>query len=388
MRIGIVNRADVSDVSSLSGYPYFMAKALEKHVGEVVYLSPDKSLLTRTIETAGKALNRFSHATTGRRISPDHHRILSMRLAQVFGQRLAHSNCDVIFAPVASAEIAYLTTNIPIIYFTDLNFADIIDYYPGCSQMFEFARLEADRIDSAAIAKASALIYPSKWAAKTAIEHYKADSRTVHCIPLGANFDAGDIPSRQVALQHSLDRGIALLWVGVDWERKGGVVAYECLLELLDKGKDASMVVCGCVPPARYRHPKLEVIPFLNKHDSVQRRRLSQLFLGANFFLFPTLAEAYGIVLCEASAHGLPSLARDTGGTGGAVADGENGFLMPWDATGEQYAEKIMSIVENRTVYDGLVRSSRKLYEERLNWDAWGCAVAPIFRSAVEEGRR
>jgi hypothetical protein len=61
---------------------------------------------------------------------------------------------------------------------------------------------------------------------------------------------------------------------------------------------------------------------------------------------------------------------------------------MPRDATGERYAQKIISIVENRTVYDGLVRSSRKLYEEKLNWDAWGRAVAPIFKSAVEEGRR
>jgi glycosyltransferase involved in cell wall biosynthesis len=388
MKIGIINRADVSDVSSLSGYPYFMARALAKQVGELVYLSPDKSVLTRTIETAGKALNKLSYASTGRRISPDHHRILSKRLAQVFGRRLAQSSCDVIFAPVASSEIAYLTTNIPIIYFTDLNFADIIDYYPGCSHLFEFARREADHIDSAAIARATALIYPSKWAAQTAIEHYKADSKKVHCIPLGANFDERDIPPRQVALQHSLDHGIALLWVGVDWERKGGVVAYECLLELLNKGTEAKLVVCGCVPPARYRHPKLEVIPFLNKHDSAHRKRLSQLFLDANFFLFPTIAEAYGIVLCEASAHGLPSLARDTGGTAGAVADGENGYLMPRDATGERYAQKIISIVENRTVYDGLVRSSRKLYEEKLNWDAWGRAVAPIFKSAVEEGRR
>jgi len=38
-------------------------------------------------------------------------------------------------------------------------------------------------------------------------------------------------------------------------------------------------------------------------------------------------------------------------------------------------------------VYDGLVRASRRVYEEKLNWDSWGRAVRPIFRAAVEEKR-
>jgi glycosyltransferase involved in cell wall biosynthesis len=387
MKIGIVQRADVADVRSLSGYPHFMAKTLEKHVGEVVYLSPDRTLLTKAIEKIGKALNRFCYTFAGRYISPDHNRILSKRLAHVFGLRLAEADCDVIFAPAASVEIAYLATRIPIIYFTDLNWANIVDYYPGLSPMFEFARLDAERIDSAAIAKAEALIYPSAWAARTAIEHYKADPRKIHCIPLGANFEEADIPPREATLQHSLDHGIALLWVGVDWERKGGGIAYDCLLALLNKGRSAKLVVCGCLPPKRYHHPKLEVIPFLNKRDPAQRQKLSQEFLGANFLLFPTTAEAYGIVVCEASAHGLPTLARDTGGTGGAVTNGENGYLLAPDAKGEQYAEKILSIVQDRRVYDGLVSRSRKAFEERLNWDAWGRSVAAIFKDVYAEKR-
>ena len=47
-------------------------------------------------------------------------------------------------------------------------------------------------------------------------------------------------------------------------------------------------------------------------------------------------------MLYEASAHALLSLARDTGGIAGAVADGENGYLLPPDAEGTQYAKKIL----------------------------------------------
>ena len=387
MRIGIVHRSNVAEVRALSGIPYFMVKALQEHVGEVVYLGPDESLLTSGIETAGRILNRISYTTVNRHISSDHHRVLSNRLAHTLGPRVVQSGCDVIFAPVASAEIAYLSVDIPIIYYSDATWANIVDYYPGCSSLFQFVRTEGDRIEAAAIGKADALIFPSMWAATAAIEHYKVDSRKVHYIPCGANFEQADIPPREAALQHSLDNGIDLLWIGVDWERKGGSIAYDCLMELLNQGVDARLVVCGCIPPKQYRHPKMEVIPFLSKRDPAQRRRLSQLFLDATFFLFPTMAEAFGIVLCEASAHGLPSLVRDTGGVGGALTDGENGYLMPPDTTGIQYADKIRQITANRAVYDGLVQASRKPYEDKLNWDAWGHAVKPIFEQVIQEER-
>jgi glycosyltransferase involved in cell wall biosynthesis len=129
------------------------------------------------------------------------------------------------------------------------------------------------------------------------------------------------------------------------------------------------------------------VIPFLSKRDPAQLQRLSRLFLVANFFLFPTMAEASAIVLCEASAHGLPALVRNTGGVGGVITDGENGYLLPADAEGKQYAERILEIVRDRSAYDDLVRRSRLAYEERLNWDAWGRAMRPIFEQMSEGSR-
>jgi len=385
MKIGVLHRLAVEDVRTLSGTPYFMAKSLARHVGAVSYLCPDRSFTTRALEFSGKALNRAGIAVMGRRIiSSDHNRILSKRLARVFDSRLAQSQCDVIFAPVASAEIAYLTTPIPIVYVTDMNWADIVDYYPGQSSLLEFARNEGEHIEAAAIAKASALVYPSEWAARTAVVHYGANSQKVYCVPFGANFEEADIPSREAALQHSLANGISLLWVGVDWQRKGGAIAYDCLLALLNKGVVAHLTVCGCVPPVRFRHPKVKLVPFLIKNDPAQRTQLSRLFLDANFFLFPTMADATPIVLCEASAHGLPSLVRNTGGVEGAVLDGVNGYLFSPEATGVEYAEKILSILRRPNAYEELVTSSRVLFEEKLNWDAWGRAVNPIFRAVVK----
>lgn len=388
MRIGVVHRSDLTDVRMLSGTPHFMIKALQKHVGEVVCLCPDQTLQTWLIETSEKCINRLSRALLGRHISSDHNGVLSKRLGRTFEPRILQAGCDVVFAPNASVEIACLSTTIPIVYLSDLNWADIVDYYPSCSGLYKFTQAEGERIEVAALTKASALIYPSAWAVKTAIEHYKAAPEEVHCIPYGANLEEADIPSREISLNHAIGREVNLLWVGVDWERKGGAIAYECLMELLRNGIEARLVVCGCIPPAQYRHPKVEMFSFLSKRDPAQRHKLSQLFLQANFFLFPTVAEAFGIVLCEASAYGVPSLASDTGGVGGALVNGENGYLLSADASGKQYAEKILEIIKCPGRYEELVRSSRRLYEEKLNWDAWGRAVRPIFTQFLAEGRR
>lgn len=382
MRIGIVQRDDTTNVLASSGTLYFMAKALERHVGEVVHLGPDTTRTSQVLLRGGQIVNRLTQAVLRRRLSPIHQRALTLHAARLFGPRIAAAGCDVLFAPFASVEIAALRTPLPIVYHTDMTWADAVDYYTIYTSLFGFARREGERIQQAALDKATASVFPSAWAARTAVEHYGIAPERVSVVPYGANFERDALPSREAALAHSLERGVHLLWIGVSWERKGGAIAFECLTELLRRGVEAHMVVCGCTPPPEYAHQRITVVAFLNKNDPEQRRRLSTLFLEANFFLFPTSTEALGIVLCEAGAHGLPSLVRHTGGVAGVIRDGVNGFLLAADAKGVAYAEKILQICRDDEAYGRMVLSSRQEYEERLNWDAWGRAVKPVFEAA------
>jgi glycosyltransferase involved in cell wall biosynthesis len=93
----------------------------------------------------------------------------------------------------------------------------------------------------------------------------------------------------------------------------------------------------------------------------------------------PTRAECYGIVFCEASAYGLPVVTTNTGGVSGAVKDGVNGFLLSVDADADEYAIKIMELFSNDEKYYSLVKSSRDLFEKKLNWDAWALEVKKII---------
>ena len=125
------------------------------------------------------------------------------------------------------------------------------------------------------------------------------------------------------------------------------------------------------------------MIPFLDKRFPENRRKLSELFLDAHFLLFPTRAEATGIVMCEASAHGTPALVSNTGGVGGALNDGINGFLMPFDADGRDYARKVMELVRDPARYKRLVETSRDEFELYLNWDSWGRSIRRVMEDVL-----
>jgi glycosyltransferase involved in cell wall biosynthesis len=125
-------------------------------------------------------------------------------------------------------------------------------------------------------------------------------------------------------------------------------------------------------------HDQVQVIPYLNKNEPQQRQQLEQLFLTSHFFIFPTRADCSPIVVCEASAYGLPILTTEVGGIPTIVENGKNGYMLPLSASGEDYARLIAEIVSDSTRYNQLVHSSRQEYDSRLNWERWAESFSEI----------
>ena len=82
-------------------------------------------------------------------------------------------------------------------------------------------------------------------------------------------------PERAAVLPRRLGSRIRLLMIGVLWDVKGGDIAFETLLRLLEDGFDAELTVVGCAPPAGISHSRLTVIPFLDKSVPAERERKS-----------------------------------------------------------------------------------------------------------------
>jgi glycosyltransferase involved in cell wall biosynthesis len=351
-----------------------MAQALQRHCGDLVPLGPlrPKTLLLK------KALRRGLKALTGRMYLFTHTVSLSKQMAGIVTKAMANQKFDLIFAPSGSGQIAHLNTDLPIVYSSDATFGLVLDYYPEFSNVVASCIPEAHAVEQLAIDRAKLILYSSTWAAGSAKKDYHADSAKVHVVPFGANLD--EAPAAASVLKKKTSSICKLLFVGADWEKKGGELALETVVELGRLSVAAELTIVGCCPPKTVRvPPNVQVIRFLNKNDVAQRQQLQQLYLDADFFLLPTRSECYGIVFCEAGAFGLPVIGTDTGGVSEIIHHGENGFLLPEGSRGSEYAKIIADTFRDRTKYEELQHNSRADFEKRLNWDAWGRAVAGLI---------
>ncbi len=359
---------------SWSGIVYYVAQTLQKYCGEVSYCSP--ALPCRKEELIARIVRGSSRILLKKGYNPSI--FLAKSYAKAGERWLAGQSFDLIVAPDGALDIPFLETDIPIVLVGGgATYGLLLDYYPRFSNLLKRSIYEMNTMYALALKKASAVIYSSAWGARSAVEDYGADPAKVHVIPFGANLD--EIPQREVALARKLSDRCRLLFLGVEWARKGGDIAFETLLKLEELGIAAELTVCGCTPPKAFAHERMKVIPFLDKNDERQCKELEKLFMMSDFLLLPTRADAYGLVFCEANAFGLPVITTSTGGVPEVVRDGENGFLLPYDARGAAYAEVIAQIYHDATRYAELVRASRTAFESRLNWDAWGVTINHIL---------
>lgn len=380
MRIAFLTRFNPYDGRSWSGILVHMVAALKRNCGDVTSLGPAGQILY----FAGRVIRRGILLPMGKNVDYTHTVLLSKALAPTFRRRLAKAAFDVIFAPVARTEVAFLETDIPIVYYTDLTARQFRDYARNLRGLTDWAVEQTEQLERRAFAKAKHAVFASEWAARSAVQDYHVHEDALSVVPMGANLD--EIPSfEQVAASRASgpSRTCRLLFIGVDWERKGGSIALDAMCKLRERGINADLTVVGCSPPKSSAHPNVHVIPFLDKSVPSQRSLLNQLLLDSDFMIFPTRREAYGVVCCEANAFGLPVIASDGGGV--PVWNGENGILLPVEAGGEEYANEIQALIENPARCRALAYSGRRMYEERLNWDAWGRSMSELFHKAISQ---
>ena len=357
---------DPLDVRAWSGTVHFMAKAFRDQGVGLDVVAP----LLRNRLLFRKALNRMrSMAMPGTFLPAERTLSMARRFAEQIGDRFRRGNGTVVFSP-GSIPVALLDPSIPHAFFADATFAGLLDEYPELEGYDEAAIAEGHELEEQALKGSSRVFYTSQWAARSAVERYGADPSRIRVLPFGPNL--GRLPDRDEVIRAVERRGMdrcELLFVGVTWERKGGPFAAEVAGLLNDRGIPTRLTVVGCTPPAPWSE-HVQVVPFIAKDTVEGQLRLIRMMLDAHFLIMPSRAECFGIVYAEASAMGLPSLARDTGGVAEAVHDGANGRLFSAEATPVEYADAVEELLGDREAYRALAERSRLEHETRLNWPA------------------
>jgi glycosyltransferase involved in cell wall biosynthesis len=366
-RIAYITVSDPNDRHAWSGTNHYIWQTLKSKYEVVEALGPDEPKLVTLI---CKIIHGVSLLVIKKRFDYRHSTFYAKACAKLFDAKLKAHTYDLIVAPAGIAYIAYLKTTVPIVFIGDRIIANSLNYHTIISNLWHWSEVQSLKTERLALSKAKLNILSSHWAADSAITYYQLPPSKVKVWPFGANMDV--LPNAEYVFKHKTDSVICkLLLVGTMWKNKGADIAVNTLKILRQRNIDAYLTIVGCEPDTPINDEHITVIPFLNKNSEKGLKQLEHLFLSHTFFILPTRFDCTPIVFCEASAYALPILSANTGGVAGHVKEGVNGYLIDYDDKGEKYAEKIISIFSDKVVLNQLTVSTRKCFDESLNWSSW-----------------
>lgn len=362
MRIAYVTTNDPNDLVSFSGMTAAIPRALTAAGADIVNVGPLPirwRKLFRAKQLAYKAI-RQKHQY-------EREPIVAQEYARIASERLRDLDVDVILSD-SSIPVAYLEVDRPVAFWTDATFGALVGYYPEFSTLSAETIRNGESLERRALQNCTRAIYSSAWAAASALERYGADPGKVAVIPFGANItevpDSALVRERRAAIDRSR---CELLFIGLDWHRKGGDTAVAAAKALNDRGIPTRLHVVGCTPPGPT--PDFVVLHGrISKASAAGRAQLSALFLQSHFLILPTRAECVANVFAESFCHGLPVIAPDTGGVSEAVRADQTGILLSPAASGAEYAEHLAEYLGSADAFTRLSRNARELFESTLNW--------------------
>jgi glycosyltransferase involved in cell wall biosynthesis len=376
MKIGFAGRWNPLDKTAWSGTYYHAYQAIKKYYPvETFYYKWPWHIRERLI--LHKQVQKLSHKKAAVEYLKGYAKYFSGRLEK----ELLKRKVDLLFVPAAPQLIAYCKTNVPIIYMTDATFFQLQGYYPLFRDIAQYNIDQGVAVDKMAFENATHCMLASEWTKQSAAD-YNIPVEKMTVAALGANIDT--IPSAH-EIKKEKNKTCRLLFIGVEWERKGGQIALDAFYTLQKKGFPVHLTIIGCNPPVNIDDENVTIIPFINKHNEKEAAELYNIIRGSDFLLLPTRAECAGVVFCEASAFGVPSITTNTGGVGTYVQDGVNGFTLPLSAAAGEYAAKIQELFTDNEAYRQLCISSRKKYEADLNWDSWGRSFNAIAEKILNK---
>lgn len=249
----------------------------------------------------------------------------------------------------------------------------IAERYPAYSWA---GRLDKSEIDGACAREAS--VYHGARAIFTFSDHVgdllaadfaipRERVRTVHA---GPNFDVARIPRRDTAATPSTN----ILFVGREFDRKGGDVLLRAFARVREAHPDATLTIVG-PRDLRVDVPGVTVLGFLNKDDPQDYARLSAAYADAGLFGFPTRFEPFGLAVLEAMYFGLPCVATDAWAIPEMVLDGETGYTVrEGDADG--FAARMIRLLADPALARRMGVAARERAERHFTWAAVTQAMA------------
>jgi alpha-maltose-1-phosphate synthase len=237
----------------------------------------------------------------------------------------------------------------------------------GWPEWMPFTSGERDELlelERAQYAGAAHLFVMGEPARDSLINDYGGEPDRVTVVGGGLSYDVPPVPGE-------LADAPAILFIGRDFERKGGEVLLEAFELVRGELPEARLHIAGAT--------RSFDAPGVTGHGKIaSRERLAELYRGARAFCLPSLYEPYGLVLVEAMAHGIPCVGSEVQSIPEILDRGGSGLLVP-PGDVESLAGALLRLLTDAELASRLARTGPRWIADELTWDRVAERMAPAL---------
>lgn len=367
MKIAIINTFDAKDVKIWAGTPYYISSMLEKMFSkENVYCIKVPGIKRDLFSyLQGLYLNRIRKK---KYLTWADTRLMKKNKYRYF--KYSQNETDLIITFQFFLVPLLMKDERKVICWSDATFSNLLDNYSYVTNLSKYCIKGGHQIQKKALDLCEAVILSSDWAIDSATNYYKTDRRKITKIPFAPNFST--FPSREeieTIVKNKEKNIIKLLFIGIDWDRKGGDNAVEVVNKLNQKGYKTIIYIVGSkIPKLHENNPNLIAIGFVDKGTPNGENTLISLIKESSYLLLPSKAECFGIVFCEANSYGLPVITTDVDGIPSVVKNNINGATFSINLFVDQAIAYITNNLPASLNYINLCHSSFDYYNNEMSW--------------------
>lgn len=372
-QLGFACNWDPDRPRTWSHIPWNLLQALEGELpGRVQDVGPQLPSAVRLGLRAAAA-----RRVDGARVSPwKHTRLTDAVVGAWLRREVRRSDCD---AVVEIHDLAVLDR--PYVVFQDLSYQVLLDRWDDGGSM-QVGGLDLDRVrhrrdrQRQVYECASGVVAMSAWFARELVERSGLPPERVHVAYAGISAAPPGLGPPRPAFERR-----RLLFVGRDFDRKGGPLVVEAVRRLRRAGGvPVELTIAGPAAPPEgvLDEPGVRFVGPLG-HEEV-----SEAFIDHDLFVMPSHFEAFGIAFAEALAHGLPCIARDAYAMPEIVEPGRNGGLVTTQDPDELAAAIAAGLADDR-IHE-TARAEAREVAERFSWATTARSVLAATHRAVEQG--
>lgn len=227
-----------------------------------------------------------------------------------------------------------------------------------------------DGVLAAAARRCAAIVCWSSWAARSFVDDYAVPEDHIHVIPPGVDVNTWARPT-DVERRGPTTR---LLFVGADFERKGGDLLLDIWRRHFRERSELHLVTRAAVAP----EPGLFIYRDLMPNDP----GLLKLYHTCDALVLPTRGDCFSLASIEAMAASLPVITTAVGGIPEILRDGVTGYLIPPNDGAALYSA-LASLIEDDERAATMGRAGREVAVQRFDAARNAQQLIALLRSAA-----